>query len=665
MPSNDLIHETSPYLLQHAHNPVHWHAWTAENLNEAQQRNQILLVSIGYSSCHWCHVMEKESFEDEEVAAYMNENFYCIKVDREERPDVDQPYMTAANIITKRGGWPLNCFALPNGKPFHAGTYYPKRDWLRLLENVVSQYETQKAKLEDYAERLTRGIRMQETAISDSRSQPLDLNAVISATESWLGQWDNQRGGINRAPKFPMPSNLSFLLHFSTVTNSSLPHDLAHLTLQKMAKGGIYDQLGGGFARYSVDMDWKVVHFEKMLYDNGQLLSVYAKAYRSTSDILYRTTLENTIAWLEHEMRDESGLFYSALDADSEGEEGKFYTWTTQELQQHLGDLFPVAQAYFGIDREATWENTNILMQVRDRSQVSSDLGIPSDEVDRALHQIHRILTDLRSKRERPGLDNKCLASWNGLTITGLCNAYKALGNENHLGLAVECFKAIEKHMVVDGCLYHTYTSGKTSIDALLEDHCFVAEAALSLFEVTGDPAYADKAKDWVDQAVDLFYDADKEIFYFNQENELVLRTSEIYDNVIPSSNAVMDHLLQRIGMLYGLPHYLNLSEHQIGKVQQNMSEHMGGHSHWAEAHLMYSAPYFEVVITGPEARNTAHEMWHRAPLNTWIVFAVQENNLPLFEHRWNTNTPIYVCERGICQLPVDTIKDAIQRITE
>lgn len=665
MHTNELIDETSPYLLQHAHNPVQWHAWNAQNLKEAGQIGKPLLISIGYSSCHWCHVMEKESFEDEEVAAFMNANFYCIKVDREERPDVDQLYMSAANIITRKGGWPLNCFALPDGRPFHAGTYFPKDAWLRLLGQVVHQFNEARSKLEDYAQRLTLGIRLQETAISDNTAQTLDFTIIRTGIEEWKSQWDSVWGGLDRAPKFPMPSNLSFLLKFSDITNDANARDLAHLTLKKMGYGGIYDQIGGGFSRYSTDVRWKVPHFEKMLYDNGQLLGVYALAYRQRELDMYPKIIAQTVDWLEREMMDETGLFYSALDADSEGEEGKFYTWTEQEMQVVLGDEYPFAKAYYGVENEGKWEDVNILMRIRDDNEWIEQWGLSSEEFQNRIKSFQTKLFKIREKRTRPGLDDKCLTSWNALLITGLCEAYTSTNEKRYLNRAKTAFAAIRKLLEVDKRLFHSYKQGKSTIDGMLEDYCYIIAGALSLFEVTGKTEYAEYAYRMTEVSIDLFYDTEKELFYFNPKNELVIRTCEVYDNVIPSSNAAMAHVLYKVGLLFGRSPYIAMSGRLIGKVQENMKGYMGGHSHWAEAHMMHSATFYEVVVTGPKAKQGAMELRRSLPSYAWVTFVEQETDIFLYRDRFHSDhTLYYVCTHGACQLPDTTPQEVIARIS-
>jgi uncharacterized protein YyaL (SSP411 family) len=663
--TNELIEETSPYLLQHAHNPVDWHAWNKKNLAKAKELDKPLLISIGYSSCHWCHVMEHESFENEEVATYMNEHFFCIKVDREERPDVDQVYMTAANIITGGGGWPLNCFALPDGRPFLAGTYYPMANWIRLLQSVDQNYTDNRGKLEEYAEKLTTGISLQETAISDNTSQKLDAKIPKQMVEKWKANWDMKEGGIDRAPKFPMPSNYNYLLDHSFHFNDDYTDSFINLTLQKMAYGGIFDQIGGGFSRYSVDALWKAPHFEKMGYDNGQLLTIYAKAYKRFKDPLYLEVIDKTVNWLQREMLDKSGMFYAALDADSEGEEGKYYVWTTSETKKILGENYDLARVYYQIGGKGKWEHgNNILLREQSAADIARQFKITEAELALRIDTIDRKLLKVRSKRVPPGLDDKSLTAWNALLITGLCQAYKATGNNDYKTLAVNAMDALLKHQLTAKQVWHTYKNGKSTINGMLDDYAFGAEACIAIYEITGEDHYISTAKSLTDSAISKFYDVDKELFYFNEANELIVRTSEVHDNVIPATNSAMANVMHSLGLIYGETKYLNISENMIGKVQQNMVTYAGGHSNWGRALLKHTLPYYEIAIVGPKSEILANKLMQLDLPNVLLAYTTTASEIPLMKDRFSKGkTSIYVCERGVCQLPLNTIAEALKII--
>ncbi|WP_157624332.1 thioredoxin domain-containing protein, partial [Sunxiuqinia dokdonensis] len=435
--TNELIYETSPYLLQHAHNPVNWMPWGDKALSQARRENKLLLISIGYAACHWCHVMEHESFEDPEVARVMNQHFVCIKVDREERPDVDQIYMSAVQLMTQRGGWPLNAIALPDGRPIWGGTYFQKEVWINALEQIQAYHHQNPERTLEYAERLSEGIRESNLVPISKNSQLVELDQLKEAVQRWKPNFDRQEGGSQGAPKFMMPNNLQFLLRWAHQANDLETQDHVENTLDKMAMGGIYDQLGGGFARYSTDTQWKVPHFEKMLYDNAQLLSVYAQAFQKTQKPLYHEVVEQTIEFLKRELLSPENGFYSSLDADSEGEEGKFYVWQKSELQDLLGDDFPLFSDYYQVNETGYWEEGNYILlrkQVDETFAKKHELSL--EELKQKISKWHKILLPAREQRIRPGLDDKILTSWNALAISGLVDAYQAFGNAEYLELA-------------------------------------------------------------------------------------------------------------------------------------------------------------------------------------------------------------------------------------
>ena len=423
--TNELINETSPYLLQHAHNPVNWVAWSDTIFERAAKENKLVLVSIGYSACHWCHVMEHECFEDEEVAALMNKLFINVKVDREERPDVDQVYMTAVQLMTQRGGWPLNCFTLPDGRPIYGGTYYPKEQWMHILKSLHHTYENEREKVNEYAANLHEGIISSELITSYTADPMFSGEKLHEMMLRWSKSFDREHGGDSKAPKFPLPSNYEFLIDYAL--NSGDQKVMTHVenSLDCIAMGGIYDQIGGGFSRYSVDLLWKVPHFEKMLYDNGQLVSLFTKAYKVFRKPLYKRIVHQTIEWLEREMTDDSGAFYSALDADSEGVEGKFYVWTVEELERVLQDDFLWVKELYEVNQKGHWEDGNyILLRRQSDDEFCQHMNWDAERLEFELSRINSLLFSERTSRIRPGLDDKCLTSWNAMMLKGLCDAY-------------------------------------------------------------------------------------------------------------------------------------------------------------------------------------------------------------------------------------------------
>jgi uncharacterized protein YyaL (SSP411 family) len=486
--TNSLVHETSPYLLQHAHNPVDWKAWNDQALGEAKAHDKLLLISIGYAACHWCHVMEHESFEDEAVAKIMNTHFVNIKVDREERPDIDQIYMDACQLMNGNGGWPLNAIALPDGRPIFAGTYFKKEDWKKLLIYFGDIYPIKKEELEERANQIQQGVQsfdLVELNLGEPDFKKEDLDEIW---ENWKSKIDYNAGGRIGAPKFPMPSNWEFLLKYTFFTKEKEAKRAVVSTLDNMMMGGIYDHIGGGFARYAVDGIWKVPHFEKMLYDNGQLVSLYAQACAHFNNPEYKTVVEETLTWLEREMTDPSGGFYASLDADSEGVEGKFYVWDEDEIDEILANDAAILKKYWSIESGGNWEEGNILYA----KKLIPDFCIEHNLEERSFIQTLNVakakLLKARNQRIKPGLDDKILTSWNALMLKGLIDAYRYLENENYLNLALKnAHFIIENQLKNDGRLYRNYKNGTSSINGFLDDYSFTIEAFIALYEVTGD----------------------------------------------------------------------------------------------------------------------------------------------------------------------------------
>lgn len=664
-PKNELSKESSPYLLQHANNPVQWHAWNSTNIENAKKLGLPLLISVGYASCHWCHVMEHESFMDEEVADIMNRYFYCIKVDREERPDVDQVYMTAANIITGKGGWPLNCFALADGRPFHAGTYYPKAQWLNLLENVHHQFIHKHEQIVSYAERLTAGIRIQETAITDALSSQIKRESIVQMVELWKHKWDMKWGGTVGAPKFPMPVNFDFLIAYLHYNDDAQAEDFVTTSLIKIASGGLYDQLGGGFARYAVDDRWKIPHFEKMLYDNAQLLEVYSEEFKRSQNPLFKVIIDETIEWLQTEMLDSSGLYQSAIDADSEGSEGRYYVWTKEELQAVLKDDFEFARDYFSIDESGYWEHDQyILLRWNSIKAISEKHNISTEEVQNKAAAIKVKLLNARVKRQAPSKDNKCLCSWNGMLLSGLCKSYNATGNLEYLKHSAKLADAMINTFVHEHEVLHSAVNASASITGLLEDYAFAAKGLLDLYSSSGEEYYYHKSLTIYNLAIQYFYNSNKGIYHFNLKNELIVQTAELYDNVTPSTNAVMVNLNILFGLLEARTDWLSIGQGLLEKVQQHMTEYPVGHSYWAKSHLMLSYPFYEVAVIGNMADEFASELKKQHLPQCFIVHSTEASNMAIFKNRFvDGKTLIYVCQHGSCSLPKENISDVLDEV--
>lgn len=659
---NRLSKETSPYLLQHKDNPVDWFAWNSHAWDKAKLENKLVLISIGYSACHWCHVMEHEVFEDFECAEIMNRNFVCIKVDREERPDIDQIYMDAVHLMGSQGGWPLNVFALPDGRPVFGGTYFPKKNWINILENLIDLYKTDYQKVTQYASQLQDGLLKLNEMSNASSAFHASMDFVHQKVAHWSQYWDELKGGGKRAPKFPMPNNWEFLLDYALIDNNHGVLDFVHLTLEKMALGGIYDQIGGGFARYSVDDSWKVPHFEKMLYDNAQLITLYARALRQSGKVLYRDVVEQTIQWLRSEMKSEVGLYYAALDADSEGEEGRYYVWSDAELKEVLGQDYEFAASYYRIGKEALWEhNNNILLRNESDEDFSLRHKIDLDELRKRVDSIREKLSKTRSERIRPGLDHKCIASWNGLALKAFCEAHKALPQNGYIDFALELSEAIWHNFVQDDfSVMHVYTRDNAHIHGFLDDYVFIADGFLSLFEITGEELYAHRSKQLVEYSLEHFSNESGDLCFYTSDTgeKLIARKIDTQDNVIPAANSVLSRLLKKLFAVFGVHVFKTRSEnmdHQMGPFIDFAS----GYSNWLNAIMTNVCEGYEVVICGPEAVFLT-ENWNKEyQPQVMAIPLTKESSLPVFEGRYQEQTVIYVCTQSHCLPPVKSLDEA------
>lgn len=668
--SNRLQHATSPYLLQHAQNPVDWYPWGKEALQKARDENKLLLVSIGYSACHWCHVMEHECFEDEQVADLMNRFFVCIKVDREERPDIDQIYMSAVQLMTGRGGWPLNCICLPDQRPIYGGTYFPKKDWMNVLLNLQEFFKEKPNQAEEYAVRLTAGVRKDEHLSFEADGNKLKEADLVDIFTRWKRNFDTSAGGMGSAPKFPMPNNWQFLMRFAKLLKDDVANLVVRLTLEKMAFGGIYDQIGGGFSRYSVDSGWHVPHFEKMLYDNAQLVSLYAEGYTYCGDLLYAQIIKETLEFISCELTSPKGGFYSALDADSEGVEGKFYTFTKKEVGDILqadADLFCI---YYHVTEDGNWEEekTNIFLRMEDDEHVAEKLGITVDALQQKINISRRKILEARSQRVRPGLDNKILASWNGLMLKGYCDAYRVLNNQQYLEVALKNANFLRVEMTDEqGGLQRVYQSDPALSEnstAFLDDYALVAEAFISLYEVTFDEQWLIEAKKLTDYAILYFYNPDTGLFYYTSslDEALIARKTEIMDNVIPASNSVMARNLKKLGLLFDQREYLDKSLRMLLTVKPQMEAYGSAYSNWAMLLLEEVKGTYEIVITGTEYEQKRTEM-EALYIPNKIMLGGTKGSLPLLENKFLAETIIFVCKDKTCRLPVREVAEAFKQI--
>jgi uncharacterized protein YyaL (SSP411 family) len=654
---NRLIHESSPYLLQHAYNPVDWMPWGAEALDLAKKENKLILVSIGYAACHWCHVMERECFEDAEVAAVMNKHFVCIKVDREERPDVDQVHMEAVQLMTRQGGWPLNCFTTPDGKPIYGGTYFPKPKWISILRQLQKVWNVDPAEVTAYGEKLLAGMKVTGVIEPNDDGHSFDMEMLEACVAKWKLQFDVEWGGPNRAPKFPLPVNYVFLMHYGKWNKDV--EVLRHVTrtLDKMAQGGIYDQVGGGFARYSTDMEWKVPHFEKMLYDNAQLLGLYAEAFHAFGTSEYLEICKGIKAWLKREMRHPLGGYFSALDADSEGVEGLFYTYN-QDFPIEENELSEAFARFYNTGIKSLWEGRIIPVRKTSFEKQAEIEGVDQNELMKDWRALNTDLLALRSTRVRPALDDKCICSWNAMLAAAFARSNVHTGTLGDLDEARSIVRFIERNMTnhETGGLYHTWKNGLAKVEGFLEDYAFLIDAYIQLYQSDFDEKWMKKAKSMTFLVLDKFYDDEKGLFFFtpNDQTDLVSRPVEMSDNVIPASNSVMAHNLDTLAAYFDLTHFREKAERLLGAMRNSIVEYGAGYANWTDLHLRKAMGSPEIVVSGRDSlkvMNSLQELY--MPLAIPAAGAGDSNTGIFAGRSQKDRTAIYICQHSTCQQPL------------
>jgi uncharacterized protein YyaL (SSP411 family) len=668
--TNSLIKETSPYLLQHAHNPVDWYPWRENVLKDASAENKLLLISIGYAACHWCHVMEQECFEDETVANTMNTNFINIKIDREERPDIDHIYMDALQMMTGSGGWPLNILALPDGRPFWGATYVKKEDWINVLSQLQELYIADPKKVIGYAENMAKGIAEINKVAIGTASELIQVTELSQMVLNWSDYFDTFLGGYKRAPKFMMPVNLAFLLHYSHEEKDDAIYDYVNTTLTRMAWGGIYDHVGGGFSRYAVDTKWHIPHFEKMLYDNAQLVSLYAKAYAKTKNELFKRVVVETIQFLEEELLAVNHGFYSSLDADSTNsenklEEGAYYVWKEKELKSLLGNQYSVFKDYYSINSYGYWEHANyVLIRDATKEQIATKHGLTISVLETRMSDCLSLLKKERSLRDKPRLDNKILASWNGLLLKGVTDAYKYLGDDQYLELALKNGNFIVTHLLTeDGKLIHTYTTGKETINGFLEDYAAVIEGFIGLYEVSFDMFWLTKAELLTEYVYTYFLDGSTSLFFFTSKEDAVIvrRTLEVSDNVIPASNSIMAINLFKLSKFGLEPKYAEHSFKMLQGMESTIKDRPENHSNWLSLLLLHQKPFYEIAILGEDYLQKRKEISSTYLPNSIICGSEKEGNLSLLKNRYKEKTTqFFVCEKGACKLPLTRTEEVL-----
>ena len=680
---NKLINETSPYLLQHAHNPVDWYPWGEEALKRARDEDKPILLSIGYSACHWCHVMERESFEDPDIAGIMNENFISIKVDREERPDLDSIYMSAVQALTGSGGWPMTVFLTPDGKPFYGGTYFPPVDsrgmpgFPRLLLGISEAYRDRRSEVLRSTQQLV--SHLQHLTQATRGTDPLTPDILHQAYQPLAQSYDFQNGGIGSAPKFPQPMTYEFMLHYYHLTKSSRALEMVEMAVERMAAGGIYDQIGGGFHRYSTDPYWLVPHFEKMLYDNALLARLYLHTFQATGKSLYRRIAGETLDYVLREMTDPTGGFYSTQDADSEGEEGRFFLWTQDEMKDILGrEESSLIAGYYGVTKAGNFEGRNILNVAQDPESFASENGMSLGELESAINRARPLLLETRERRVHPARDEKVLSAWNGLMIRSFAEASSILRREDYRQAAETNASFVLEALREDGRLLRTYKDGRAHLKGYLEDYAFMADGLLALYEATFEYRWLEEATALADSMISLFWEDGESAFYDTGKDHeaLIVRPRDVFDNATPCGSSVAVDVLLHLSVLTGDSDYARRGAAALRSMQQPVAQLPLAMGHWLCALDFYLSSPKEIAIVGARtdpATQSLLDVVHGRYLPNKVVAGSDPgpagqppHNIPLLEGREMTDGPTaYVCQNYVCLLPVTDPKALARQLDD
>jgi len=674
---NELINETSPYLLQHAYNPVNWFPWGEKALTLAKEKDLPILVSIGYSACHWCHVMERESFENEKVAAYMNEHFVNIKIDREERPDLDHVYMDALQAISGSGGWPLNMFLTPDGRPFYGGTYFPpekafnRASWLDVLHSMTDVWINKRDEAEQQANTLVEHIK-KSNSFGDAKSfVPITETVEFFNKDDCrlmktilLKAADTTDGGFGKAPKFLQTFSLQYLLQYAHLFNDDSAKKHAVFTLQKMLEGGIYDQLAGGISRYSTDVQWLVPHFEKMLYDNALFSGVLCEAYQLTGEKFLADGIRSTLGFFMNEMKHPEGGYYTALDADSEGEEGKYYVWQKQEIETLLAEDAALFCAFYNITEEGNWEGKNILNIQSPAAIIAEKFTITSEDFDFRINKGKQILLNFRKKRTRPGTDDKILLGNNALLITAFCKAYAALKEESYKKAAVDLYEFLLQKFKNEGegeAFFHTFKNEEAKYPAFLDDYAYLIQACIHLQEITSDQEYLIKAKELTEYVLKNFRDEESPFFYYTNKDQkdIVVRKIDLYDGATPSANGIMAHNLYYLGIVFDYTSWRSTAMDMLKSVFNAFKKYPTSFGVWASIYLLHTGGINEVVITGQQISQLLSEVLSEFIPNKVLQSSTMVNDWPLMQNKdFLEQSKIYLCRNYSCKQPVETLSD-------
>lgn len=663
---NNLGLETSAYLKQHDQNPIHWQRWDNSLYNKWNKEDKLVVVSIGYSSCHWCHVMEKETFKDSLVANYMNKHFINIKVDREENPEIDNIYMTATQMITGNGGWPLNVVCLPNGKPIYGGTYHTKAQWIEVLNKIQKVYESDKAELVKLADQVMSGIQEINRFTYEEEPPVIDPETLHNEMKIWSGRWDSIHGGENTRQKFIIPVKFNYIQQYQYLNNDKQIKNYFEKTLQNIANSGIVDHLEGGFYRYTVDSAWKIPHFEKMLYDNALLLDLYANAYKESKNPLFKSTVYQTYDFLHNRMNNNKGAFYSAIDADNNQGEGRYYIFDRDEIEMVGGDDISLLKEFYQINFDNPFENRFFhLRKMGDIERLASKYGMHTSQLSTKIRSWKKQFESIKDQREFPLVDDKIITSWNALAISGLVSAYEAFGDDTFLNKAEEAYFFIQNNLFIKGKLMHTFQSNEAKLEGNLEDYAFMIKAALSLYQNTGNNQYLEQADKLTKSVIKHFKAVDNPYFTLTENPVMFSDIITLNDSTLPSANAIMAENLWIMGQLLENKQYNVMAENMLDGISSYFSEgDSSNYSQWAQLILKETFSYKEVIIVGPQAKEVNKKMKQHYLPNTLFQLSEIESDLPLIKDRFSDDeTLIYVCENKVCMRPTNNFLEAIDQI--
>jgi len=664
MESNQLKNETSLYLKQHAENPVNWQRWSNTIFNFSGELNKLVIVSIGYSSCHWCHVMEDETFTDDTIAKLMNDNFINVKVDREENPDVDHAYMTASQLMTGMGGWPLNVITLPDGSPVYAGTYHTKEQWSDILNRIIRLKETNYEGLEEIANNVKSGVIDINTITKKNEVSEFDKDFLSRNTKIWSDKWDADNGGDIAQQKFISPSKYQYLINYGSIYKDEQILNHVKKTLDIISNSGIIDIVEGGFYRYTVDSEWKIPHFEKMLYDQAQMISLYSNAYKLFKTSEYKDLVYQTINFINNEMNSSDNLYYAAMDADTDGEEGKYYSFNLNEIELISGDQINLFNSYFNIDLDKPWDNKKfLLIPKRDLKSWLGSNSLNKDEFSKIKERWISEILKIRSKRTKPRIDDKTIISWNALSIIGLIDAYEAFKDDLLLAQAKDKFDILLEMGYKNNMLVHTFKDRQYQ-DGVLEDYAFLSKAAMRLFQTTGDEFYFNKSKEIIDDSIKYFKDEESDLLLYTTNKDLFTKIVSIDDGVIPSPNSIIAEQLFNIGHVIFDDYYLDQSNKMVSSVKEIIDGSINFYSVWANNILNRVELFYEIAVIGSDSDSKTKLISEQLLPNVILVQSNTESNLPLFVDRFfEDETYIYVCQNKTCQRPETSIKLALEQI--